>query len=570
MADPETAVAAELARLRNSYLERLPAELTELDRMASALQGGRDNSPILGELHQRLHKLVGSGGTFGLASLSNQARALEKTAKAWLNDGIDGLDGQALQGFIQNVAALHSALQDAQAPHAEILQPMAAQHDGRAVHVCLVEDDVLLGQAIQRILGQYGYEVHLITCLDEAMARLAQTRPDVLIMDVMFHGEGLNATEVASRLPIFQNLTCPLLFISAYDDFESRVRAVRLGAIGYLAKPLDLSRLVDRLERLFDDRQDAPYRVLIVDDDLHLAEHFRLVLTAAGMEATVCSDPKTVLEAVSQNRPELVLMDMHMPDYNGAELASVIRMHDEWLGLHIAYLSAESDLDEQIKALGHGADDFLTKPISDAQLVAAVKVRAARSRQLGDLMSRDSLTGLLKHARIKEELASELKRGQRLSKPVSVVMADIDHFKQVNDTWGHATGDRIIKAVSQILKQRLRKSDSIGRYGGEEFMAVLPECDANSAKTLMDNIRQQFAALRFIQEGDEFSVTLSAGIACTESGIDPSQILVAADVALYQAKHGGRNQVCVYSDGNIEHEQPHQDQSGPVEGEFPG
>lgn len=221
----------------------------------------------------------------------------------------------------------------------------------------------------------------------------------------------------------------------------------------------------------------------------------------------------------------------------------MIRQYDEWVALPIVYLSAETDLDEQIRALGRGADDFLTKPISDAQLVAAVKVRAARSRQLGDLMSKDSLTGLLKHARIKEEVENELQRARRHDKPVCVVMTDIDHFKKVNDTYGHAAGDRVIKALAQLLKQRLRKTDAIGRYGGEEFAIVLPECAPDSAKATMDDIRQRFAALRFIQGEQEFSVTLSAGIASSEAGDSPGQLLVAADEALYQAKHGGRNQV---------------------------
>jgi len=197
--------------------------------------------------------------------------------------------------------------------------------------------------------------------------------------------------------------------------------------------------------------------------------------------------------------------------------------------------------------MSRGADDFLTKPISDAHLVAAVRVRATRSRQLADLMSKDSLTGLLKHARIKETIAIELARARRNNQPLSVAMLDIDHFKSVNDTYGHASGDRVIKALAHLLKQRLRKADGIGRYGGEEFVVILPECDQETAQRVLDDIRARFAALRYQHEDREFASTFSVGIACTLQlpAANGDELLIAADAALYAAKHGGRNQVRV-------------------------
>jgi diguanylate cyclase (GGDEF)-like protein len=249
------------------------------------------------------------------------------------------------------------------------------------------------------------------------------------------------------------------------------------------------------------------------------------------------------METLAAFRPELVLMDLNMPEFSGAELAGVIRQHDEWVGLPIVYLSAEADLDEQIKAMSQGTDDFLTKPISDAHLIAAVQVRAARSRQLNDLMARDSLTGLYKHARIKEELDIETARSRRNGTSFSVAMVDIDHFKSINDTYGHVTGDRVIKALAHLLKQRLRITDSIGRYGGEEFLVILPDSSANEAKALMEDIRHRFGSLCFRHDGREFAVTFSAGVAGADVFTDADQLLEAADSALYAAKHRGRNQV---------------------------
>jgi diguanylate cyclase (GGDEF)-like protein len=131
---------------------------------------------------------------------------------------------------------------------------------------------------------------------------------------------------------------------------------------------------------------------------------------------------------------------------------------------------------------------------------------------------------------------------------MSMAMVDMDHFKRVNDTWGHPMGDQVIKTLAHLLRQRLRRQDSIGRYGGEEFAVVLPECDAANAMKLLDDVRLRFGDIRFVHNGQSFAVTLSAGVADSEQCADAQGLLAAADAALYVAKNGGRNQVCRFED----------------------
>lgn len=541
------AVAAEVAKLRGAYMDKLPAELDQLRQLADDLDGSDNDRIALEQLHHRLHKLAGSGGTFGLSSLSAHARNLEQTVKAWLDREVIQIGASSRLGFAAGVAALPVTLEEIDAPlRVEEIPPMHAVDD-RVKRIWIVDDDELLGKDLKLMLDQFGYDVRLFARFGDAEMAIRSDKPDALIMDVMFPAEGLNATEVLGRSAVFQGLSCPLLFMSSSSDFDSRVRAARLKASGFLVKPLDVSQLVDKLEQLFSNRQRQPFRILIVDDDETLSTHFRLALMSAGMAVEVLNDPSQVINCISAFRPELVLMDVNMPNYQGPELASVIRYHEEWIGLPIVYLSAETDVDRQIEALGRGADDFLTKPISDSRLIAAVKVRVERARQLANLMYRDSLTSLLTHARIKEELMSELMRARRDGRPLSVVMLDIDHFKSVNDTYGHPMGDRIIKAVAHLLRQRLRRSDAIGRYGGEEFLAVLPDCDESVAQSIMNDIRLRFSALRFHHGGAEFACSLSAGLVAwrPDANLSASELMVAADEALYAAKRQGRNRVCV-------------------------
>ena len=538
-------IAEQLNRLRDDYLSRLPAELLALNTLAGGLAGREEDRAQLNELHHRLHKLSGSGGTFGLAALSSGARSLEQQVKNFLAGELDTVDVQTRLHLVSDIAALAESLSDVQvAPIPKPVEKTVLTSKQR-VRVWVVEDDVVLGNELMRQLTAFNYEVRLFSRINDAEAVAQHESPDMLIMDVIFQQEGENSTEVFSQRPNLRSLSCPLIFVTSHDDFGSRIRAAQLGAASYFLKPLDVPRLVNRMEHLFEQRQAPPQRVLIVDDDVDLAEHYRLVLLGAGMEVDVLYQPGAIIEKISAFRPELVLMDLHMPGYSGHDLAGVIRQYDNWSSLPIVYLSAETDLNLQIKAMDRGADDFLLKPILDAQLIAAVRSRTERARQLATQISRDSLTGLLKHASIKDAVDVEVMRARRVGKPVTVAMLDIDIFKSVNDTYGHAVGDLVISSVAMLLRQRLRQSDSTGRYGGEEFVAVLPDCDIAAGYLLMDDIRQRFAGLRFSHEGIDFTCTISAGIACSTQYPDSngSALLVAADEALYAAKRGGRNQV---------------------------
>jgi diguanylate cyclase (GGDEF)-like protein len=162
---------------------------------------------------------------------------------------------------------------------------------------------------------------------------------------------------------------------------------------------------------------------------------------------------------------------------------------------------------------------------------------------LRSFMVRDSLTGLLNHTAIKDQLDGEVAWAIREKKPLSFAMVDIDHFKLVNDSYGHPVGDRVIKSLSRLLKQRLRTSDLVGRYGGEEFAVVLVNADGPTAMKVLDTIRDDFSQLRHLAEGKEFPVTFSCGIADVSQFPDATKLSDAADKALYKAKHAGRNRV---------------------------
>ena len=546
-------VMEQLATLRENYLARLPKELAELEVLVTSLTGEVSDHAILEDLHNRLHKLAGSGGSFGLIALSVATRDLEQRIRSWLEEPFTHLDTSSRQLFAAKIDELRNVITNVQIPETVTSPGHVVQSSEKNILIWLVDDDIRLGNELTQQIESFNYQVHHFTCINDAEVAMQTEQPDLLIMGIMFPQEIEIGTGTPAHNPTLQQLNCPLLFISAQDDFQSRVRAAQIGAAGYLLKPLNVPHLINQIEQIFSKQKAQPQRILIIDDDVELTEHYRLVLLGAGMKVEVLHQPTSIIETVSAFRPELIFMDLRMPDYNGVVLAAVIRQYHRWASLPIVYLSAETDLHLQSRAMECGADDFLTKPVSDSQLIAAARARVNRSRDLAEHITKDSLTGLLKHASIKDAIAVEVARSQRNGNPITVAMLDIDHFKSVNDTYGHATGDIVISAIAMLLRQRMRKSDILGRYGGEEFAAVLLDCDIEDAHQLLDEIRKRFATLRFRHEGKEFSCTLSAGFVSSKQypNSEGADLLTAADEALYEAKANGRNQVLRSTIGSL-------------------
>ena len=388
-------------------------------------------------------------------------------------------------------------------------------------------------------LGHFGYVAEGVDSV-EALLATAERKPAGVLVDCAAV-DGLDAGEKAALITLSGRV--PLACMASGGGIEARLGAVRMGCQAYFTRPLDMTSLLDTLDRLTAPPQAEAGRVLIVDDSPALAAFYAAHLNEAGFVTQVVNDPLKTLEALNEQPPELILLDMNMPGASGEEIAEVIRQQDAYLSIPIVFLSAESDVGRQREAMSLGGDEFLQKPIEPAHLISAVKSRVIRYRALRALMVRDSLTGLLNHTSFKERLRAEAARAKRQGKPLSVALIDIDFFKKVNDTYGHPAGDRVIKNLSRLLKQRLRGADVIGRYGGEEFAVALPETNIEAALRVLDNIRESFAGIVQHAGDKTFQVTLSAGVALAGEAGQGESPIQAADEALYAAKRGGRNQV---------------------------
>lgn len=299
-----------------------------------------------------------------------------------------------------------------------------------------------------------------------------------------------------------------------------------------------LSSLLDLVQAPEADR----YRVLIVEDSRTSLKQIERALQHYGVECRAITDPSRLFEAFEEHQPDLVLMDMYMPGCNGVEATRALRQMTHWRVVPVVYLSSETDVALQVEALRLGGDQFLTKPFNPVLLAATVKTTIERHRAILRASCLDSLTGLLNHTTSKAELDARLAvtpEGGRLS----VAMIDIDHFKSVNDSYGHPVGDRVIRGLAWLLKGWLRSTDVIGRYGGEEFIVALPGVTAHEAHKVLDGIRAHFANLPHSHAGGTLRATFSAGVADYPHFQSATDLIEAADQALLEAKSLGRNRV---------------------------
>jgi diguanylate cyclase (GGDEF)-like protein len=535
-----------LAKLREGFADRLPERIGVLTGWWEQAREGGWSHDDLRALRRSAHGLMGTAGSLGFTAVAEVAHQLERRFVDILEHNEPPTRDDAAQ-----VSLLISQLSDASVADEE-RGPGALIRDFERVGrttvfeprnlIVIVEIEGEFARELAVQLGHFGFELQMYERMEELASVAGGRRPAAVILDLSAPvGEKVGAKAAARVREVFRP-EVPIVIVSNRSDVESRLEAVRAGCSGYFVKPVDFSEIVTTLDRITRSEPEA-YRILIVDDEAEAAAYHATSLEAAGMLTVAVNDPLEVMAQLVEFHPDVILVDVYMPGCSGMELAAVIRQEEAFVGIPIVFLSQETDRMKQIAALGEGGDDFFPKPVPPDQLVAAVTARAQRGRTLRHFMERDGLTGLSTHSRIVEQLESAIRRADRHGDKLAVAMLDIDGFKTINDTYGHLVGDQVLKAFGYLLRQRLRLSDSIGRFGGDEYLVVLPETDAEAAQHAMDDIRHNFAAVEHDTGHTSFTVTVSGGVADFPDAATSHQLIAAADGALYRAKRAGRNRV---------------------------
>jgi two-component system, cell cycle response regulator len=301
---------------------------------------------------------------------------------------------------------------------------------------------------------------------------------------------------------------------------------------------------------------NSPTQILVADDSPVFRNMLQKMLTEWGYQVILVDDGQQAWEHLrEENGPRLALLDWMMPGMEGADVCRKVRtgIHDRYV--YIMLLSVRADLEDVVRGMESGADDYLVKPFQvdelRARLLAGQRVLAlqeelvAAREALREQATRDGLTGLWNRTAIFDILQNELARSSRSGEPLIVLMADLDGFKPVNDRFGHMAGDAVLRQVAARMRASVRRYDAVGRYGGEEFLIVLPGCELPGGLVQAERIRNAIGAESFRAGDSEIKLTCSLGAVCAvpPAMYHADDLVREADAALYRAKHQGRNRV---------------------------
>ena len=299
-------------------------------------------------------------------------------------------------------------------------------------------------------------------------------------------------------------------------------------------------------------------RVLVVDDDRVQRKTLETLIARAGFEVVTASNGQEALARMAEvGQIQLVVADWMMPEMDGLTLCREVRRRFQERYVYFVLVTSRDRQDDRLEGFDAGADDYVVKPVHHAELKARIRA-AARIIDLQDQLlaaqerlryqaMHDALTGIWNRRSVVEALEREIERTGREGSALAVAMIDLDHFKRINDTHGHAAGDEVLREAAQRIRGAVRSYDSVGRYGGEEFLVVAPGLDELRAAELAERIRRRFEAESFSAGAAQVPVTLSLGLVSVPGASRPvaARVLAAADEALYQAKRDGRNRTVV-------------------------
>lgn len=446
----------------------------------------------------------------------------------------------------------------------------------------LIVDDIPTNVRLleARLTAEY-FEVSTASSGREALAILKTSPIDIVLLDVMM--PEMDGFEVCERIKHnAATAHVPVVMITALDQPSDRVKGLSSGADDFLTKPVDdvqlmarvkslvrLKALTDELRaraqtgqeiaiedamRAMDAANADGGRILLIDDEPRSADRVRGYLTPAH-HVDVQSYPGDAALQVASGEYELAIVSMALQEFDPLRICSQMRTHEQTRGLPILLIAEDADRARVVRGLDLGVNDFIMRPVERNELAARVRTQIKRHRYGAELRKSvtqtlalavtDELTGLYNRRYFDRHLSLMLEKAREQDRDMAVMLIDMDFFKSVNDNHGHDIGDAVLKEFSQRLRRNIRGVDLACRFGGEEFVVLMPDTDFRQAQGVAERVRMSVAERAFeTTQLQTLNVTCSVGVALNEHHTDtPEMILKRADVALYRAKREGRNRV---------------------------
>ncbi|MGZ5444532.1 MAG: diguanylate cyclase [Thermoanaerobaculia bacterium] len=481
-----------LGDLRRRFRETSRIRLDEMASLLATLERDPRDAESLRNLAKHFHGLAGMGGTYGFPRVSELGDEAEAELLPLVKRS--AAPGPSLVARWKEILGeMRRELEETGSPAA------VSQAAARPFEVVLIESDSALAASIAEALKREEMSVRVCASWSEAAAY-----------------EGVDATIV----------------VGDTEEFAEKVRAIRSGADVFVAKPVDVDALVQRVGALRERKEHPPRRILAVEDDPTTAVLIRGMLAAAGYEVEVCVAPAEFERTLLAFGPDLVLMDVQLAsDVSGHDLVRYVRRSERFSTLPVIIVTSDSERRAILDGASAGADVLVTKPVDWDVLLSHIAARLERATVVRELTERDPLTGVLTRGAFDTRARHRAENGNS----AVLVLLDLDHFKEINDTRGHVAGDRVLAATGAVLRRHLRQTDVVARYGGEEFALLLEDLSVPTAVSLCERLLADLSST--------IDVTFSAGVAPLDGSFE--EAFRRADLALYEAKRGGRARVMV-------------------------
>lgn len=540
-AAPPTTLEVTLQGLRDKYTKVLPQRLEALSQAVSKAKGDASGIP---EARRLAHNLKGTASSSGFEPIGQAAGRIERAFDAILKGVTDDINKEWAE--IDSSLALAVKQADLVSKQQEFTDerrpPSPEVPDLARARVLIVSSDPL--PVLDSANGILPVELIRAASPSDAIDRACVFLLDAALIDVttQSEAESFNLARNLRGMKGYENL--PLGFI-VNNQKSDRIEATHAGASIYLQKPIEPHELQKAMQYLIGVRDGGRSRVLIVDDDEDFASPVAVTLANEGMLVRSIQDPSRTLAMMEEFSPDLLLLDVNMPGVSGFDVCRMLRSTPRWQDVPILFLTAETGLDARITAFDAGGDDYLPKPVANVELLTRVKVRLERSRMLKERTDKDVLTSLLLRRPFMEQMEALLAETQRHSFKFCMCLLDVDHFKKVNDSYGHLAGDRVLAYFGALLKMRFRVEDLRGRWGGEEFIMAFRHETKDTMKGALTRVLDELSVTPFQGDhGETFYVTFSAGMASfPEDGDNLHDLVQRADKRLYIAKETGRKRV---------------------------
>ena len=540
-------------RMREIYVDSFPEKIQVLRSCWANLIASEQFEKPLEQLRIEAHKISGSSGSHNFDSIHLLAKKLDNKILEVLTKQLAWSDHKELIGNqVQELVnlledqLLNYSCSDSNSNNEDNIPSLDnLQLSHRELVIFLISHRLAELSLLSNLLESHGFTVLTFDEVERAQTLAKSLTPAIVVLD-LGDAEQIDLQAIAKYEFQSSDGQQPAYIVtSRRDDVAIRKLAVKFGVEAFFATPINAHNFSSTLDVILKARSDNGFRALLIDRKNAPVSNIKKALQSENITCRIVNDVESITDQLVDFKPDLVLITHHKEQDYWASSAGMIRLHESYFNIPIIFLLENECAQSKFGVLQVGADDCIYGHQLESEQIQILKQRIMRFRRANHLIIMDSLTGTLNRDAFFDRANEELSLAIRRNENICLAMIDVDYFKQINDAHGHVSGDYVLRHISSYLNNRLRRSDVVGRYAGDEFLALLPNTDLENAYLVLDMIRKNLKSQNISINNLDIKISISLGLIAVKptEAINVEMLIVEADKKLYEAKVAGRNKL---------------------------